>query len=120
MKSHIVLPWPPSVNTYYRAIPRGRRAVNILSRKGREFKASLHGIVPGFRFKAPTPVAVTIYLHAPTRRAYDLDNRLKATQDALVQIGAIDDDNQIDRITVHRCQPIKGGKAVIHMEAINE
>jgi len=102
---HIILPWPPSVNVYYRAVPHGKHgARNILSAAGRQYKQdaarafrltheglSLHG---------------RLYCHltmrAPTRRKYDIDNRIKPVLDALQDVGAFDDDEQIDKILAER------------------
>ena len=64
-------------------------------------------------------ISVTIYLHAPTRRKYDLDNRVKAIQDVLTTSGVYLDDEQIDQLLVYRCEIIKGGRAVVVIKEID-
>jgi len=50
---------------------------------------------------APVPCSITILLYPPSRRKQDVDNRNKATVDALQEAGIIDDDNLsiVSRVT---------------------
>lgn len=117
-KLRLVLPWPPSINAIYRAIPRGGIATVILSKKGREYKQVVLAMLRGVDSMGSSRLRVTIYLHGPTRRAYDISNRVKALEDALEGAGIFDDDNQIDEEIVYRCDPVAGGKALVLLEAI--
>jgi crossover junction endodeoxyribonuclease RusA len=56
---------------------------------------------------------VTIRLFAPTRRAYDVDNRIKALLDALQHAGCFADDEAIDELQVARGPVQKGGAAKV-------
>jgi crossover junction endodeoxyribonuclease RusA len=47
------------------------------------------------------------------RRAADLDNRLKALNDALEHAGVFDDDEQIDELHVTRGPIVKGGECFV-------
>lgn len=86
----INLPWPPSVNRYYRTF-RGRV---IISKEGREYRKNV---------KAPErteavffgPVSVEIAAYRPDNRKRDLDNVLKVTLDTLTHLKIWDDDSQI-------------------------
>jgi crossover junction endodeoxyribonuclease RusA len=109
------LPWPPSVNQYWRSIRSGRMAGRVLiSEAGRAFrKAAIESIgeqhvpvVPGVAGWRMLAVA-----YAPThdKRGYrlgprrrDLDNLLKATLDALTHGGVIADDSLIDDLRIVR------------------
>jgi len=86
------LPWPPSVNQYWRAVS-GR---NILSAKARAWKKLAE---QSLMLSRPAPVygpaIVIIHLFPPTKRKYDIDNRVKAILDLLVKCGILqEDDNE--------------------------
>tara|TARA_R110000868_G_scaffold127228_1_gene334713 strand:- start:18 stop:362 length:345 start_codon:yes stop_codon:yes gene_type:complete len=84
------LPWPPSVNRYYRTF-RGRI---IISKEGRDYRKQV---------QAPNkteanfagPVIVEIEAFRPDNRRRDLDNVLKAALDALTHMLIWEDDSQI-------------------------
>ena len=118
MTQRHVLPWPPSKNRLHRAINRGRFASVILSKEAREYYAAVQRAVGNNAENTPSRLAVTIYLHAPTRRGYDLDGRVVGLLDALEAACVFQDDNQIDLLVVHRCEVIKGGKAVVHITEV--
>ena len=103
------LPFPPSVNTYYR---RGKHAT-YLSEKGRRYKAEVADLVceyhPTNKIRMTGRLSVFLGISAPTKRSYDIDNRIKAVLDALQDAGVFDDDEQVDQITLVRIPPSKGG-----------
>ena len=95
-----ILPWPPSVNATYRA-HGGRVILSTRYRRWRKAVADVFASLAGPRgFEGR--VAVRLVLRAGTRRAYDLDNRVKPVQDALVHAGILGDDEQVDRLEVVR------------------
>jgi len=104
------LPWPPSVNTYYRAI--GGR--NILSKNGREYPKKCK-IAIGFYPHEPLAgrLVVLIDLFPPDRRKRDIDNHVKAILDALTKCRIWKDDSQIDVLLVNRREVVKAGKAIV-------
>jgi len=86
------LPWPPSVNAYYRTF----RNRILISKQGREYRKT----VLEERKKAPFemlmgPVRVEIEAFRPDKRKRDLDNLLKASLDALTHAEIFEDDSQI-------------------------
>tara|TARA_R100000655_G_scaffold34275_1_gene66890 strand:+ start:977 stop:1420 length:444 start_codon:yes stop_codon:yes gene_type:complete len=121
----IILPFPPSGNTYYRSVRMGKSCRVLLSKAGREYKTNVKEVVDDYIAKTefdevPFPyegrLMLHIRLHAPTRRMYDLDNRLKAVCDALEYAGIYIDDNQIDSITVRRGEVMKNnGRATVQI-----
>jgi len=121
----ITLPWPPSVNGYWRAIPRGRGVVQILSEDARDFRADVARIVTidrangeALRF-GDARLKVTVTLHPPTRRAFDIDNfGGKAILDALTKAHVWTDDCQVDQLHIYRGPVVKGGSAVIVIDII--
>ena len=102
----IRLPWPPTVNTMWRTITKGRLAGRtLLSEQGREFRRQANLQVMAQRIPVHTlrgKLAVEIRTHAGDRRARDLDNLLKAPLDALKHAGVIDDDQHIDDLHIVR------------------
>ncbi len=109
----IVLPWPPSVNRYWRNI--GTRA--IISRAGREYQQSveLAVLIAGGRRNMAGVLSVSILAYPPDKRRRDLDNLLKAPLDALAKSGVYEDDSQIDELIVRRLKPSKPGRLVIEI-----
>ena len=93
--TRLELPYPPSANTL-KAIVRGRMVKTAKARQYAEGCALLakSQLGPGF---APLtgPVALTVYVRRPARRG-DLDNSLKAIQDALKGILWVDDSQVVE------------------------
>ena len=109
-KSHsFILPWPPTINHAYHL--RGRGGGLALTAASRAFRKEvgvlMHKYVPkrGPLYPLSVRLFLEIYLHAPDRRIYDLDNRLKAVQDALQHAGMYEADSQIDKLSVTRGEP---------------
>ena len=102
----ITLPWPPSVNSMWRAVPRGKCCANILSAKGREYRerALLEIASQGETLRMLTGrLRVTLDLFPPTRRRMDVDNYSKASLDVLTHAKVWADDEQIDDLHILRC-----------------
>ena len=85
------LPWPPSVNRYYRHV--GPRV--LVSREGRRYRMMCVSRLSGLHPRLEGPVALSVACHPPDRRRRDLDNLLKSLQDSLVHAGLLADDSQI-------------------------
>jgi len=106
----IELPWPPSVNHYYRRVgPR-----TLISRAGRAFRAEVGRILAARRLPpALGRLAVTVEVFPPDRRRRDIDNLLKAVLDACQHGGAFPDDSRIVWLLIHRTQVVRGGRVVV-------
>lgn len=101
----LTLPYPPSVNRYWRSLGRGRV---VLSREGREYREAVARATGPLK-RADGRLSVMIQATMPDRRTRDLDNLLKATLDALKYAGAYEDDSQIDEIRIMRGNVRKPG-----------
>lgn len=102
----IVLPWPPSVNQYWRHPSSGPLAGrHLISERGRAYRtAVLHQLTAeGHRLQLSDRLCVTMMCYPPDRRRRDLDNVLKAALDAMVFAQVMLDDSQIDRLAIQRC-----------------
>ncbi|MEI7341408.1 RusA family crossover junction endodeoxyribonuclease [Pectobacterium brasiliense] len=114
----LTLPFPPSVNTYWRSPSSGPLAGrHLVSAKGRAFRTQAIACVLEQLHRKPkaitTLVAVTITFYPPDRRTRDMDNYLKAPLDALTHAGVWADDSQIKRMLLEWGPVMKGGKAEI-------
>ena len=96
--SLVILPWPPSVNRYWRTF-RGRM---LISADGRTYRQeAVAAAVTGDRFGS-AKVRVSIEVWLPDNRRRDVDNLLKAPLDALCHAGIYDDDSQIVELSIRR------------------
>lgn len=115
----IRLPYPPTVNTYWRNV--GTKT--LISRRGRAYRDYAWALVraaaaPRFRSNR---LSVTITVHAKDRKKRDIDNIPKAILDALESAGTYDDDGQIDRLTVIRGEvdAAKQGYAIVEISTLS-
>jgi crossover junction endodeoxyribonuclease RusA len=110
----IDLPFPPSVNHYYRHV--GPRI--LISREGREYRGCVCAIVARMGIRGVTapleiPLDVRIEVFPPDRRRRDLDNLQKSLLDSLQHAGIYRDDSQVSRLTVERLAVIRGGRITV-------
>jgi crossover junction endodeoxyribonuclease RusA len=101
----LTLPYPPSVNRIWRSVTIAGRARVLMSRDGREYRqAAIVALRADLgRFRAFCgPVAVVIRAHPPDARRRDLDNALKAANDALTHAGIWADDSQVADLRIIR------------------
>lgn len=111
----IDLPYPPSVNHYWR-VGRGRV---YLSAEGRGYKARVASRLRASRLRCLTgPVSMLLLLHPPDRRRRDLDNAMKALWDAIVRGGVLEDDSQIRHVEAYMLEPEKGGKVRLLLQPL--
>ena len=112
----IDLPYPPSVNHYWRRV--GTRT--LISREGRRYRDRVASILALRRVQPMTgPLAVRVTVHPPDRRRRDLDNAMKALLDALEHGGAYEDDSQIDHLDIRRGPVVREGKVAVQIEPIS-
>lgn len=109
----LTLPFPPSVNTYWRNTRKGV----LISASGRCFRSNALACVMEQLKRRPAPITVnvevSVLLFPPDKRQRDLDNYLKALFDSLTHAGIWSDDSQIKRFSVEWGEVIKGGRAII-------
>ena len=108
--------FPPSVNTYW-GFQGSRR---FLTKKAQEFKQStwLAWHKSGQKRMGCARLTVEFLLYPPDKKVRDIDNCIKSTLDALCQAGIFDDDGQIDCLLVKRMEQIKGGRAIVKINAL--
>lgn len=112
MEYRFTLPWPPSVNGYWRSF-RGRQ---IISKRGREYVKQVDELMKELNLHSEQiskSVSVSIKLNPPTLRSYDVDNFNKGIFDALSKCGFWLDDSQVYRLTIEKGNKAKGGNAEV-------
>ena len=105
-----VLPFPPSVNRYYRHV--GYRT--LLSREGREYRECVCSLLAG-RVGQPLSgqLQVQLDLFPPDARRRDWDNFQKGVWDSLQHAGVYLDDSQVKRAVIEMHPPCRPGHATV-------
>ena len=116
------LPWPPSINHYYKP-KKGKPGRKVIGPEGERFRKIVIMLVAQDHW--PTVegrLSLRLDCHPPDRRERDLDNILKALQDALQEARVYKKDSQIDRLHVERCKvdEKKRGYVLVALEEIKE
>ena len=108
------LPWPPTVNSYYKTTRSGQR---YLDKKVREFREAVAESV----FEQLSGVTLDdslfmeVYLFPPDKRKRDLDNYMKGLLDGLTQAGLWEDDSQVDQLHIYRGEVVNGGSVRVEI-----
>ncbi len=114
----ITLPWPPTVNTYYRHVVIGRSPRTLISEAGRHYREAVNTLVASM---APKRLEgdLTVHVEAwfPDRRRRDLDNLLKSLLDSLTHAGVWQDDSQVVDLRISKA-PLIGGMVKVRIEEV--
>ena len=116
------LPWPPSVNVYWRNV--GGRV--LISREGRAYARVVYGCaleqsmttLSVGRKAFVAPVSVDIIAYPPNRARRDLDNLPKAILDALTKARVWEDDSLVHDLRIRWGEVRKGGEIKITINAM--
>ena len=116
------LPWPPSVNVYWRNV--GGRV--LISREGRAYARVVYGCaleqsmttLSVGRKVFVVPVSVDIIAYPPNRARRDLDNLPKAVLDALTKARVWEDDSLVHDLRIRWGEVRKGGEIEITINRI--
>lgn len=98
--TRLTLPWPPSVNRYWRSV-NGRV---LIAAAGRCYRTDVELVMrlAGLRGVGALPVEVAIEAWLPDLRRRDIDNVLKAPLDALTHAGMWEDDSQVMALSIRK------------------
>lgn len=116
-KYNFIMPWPPSVNGYWRSF-KGKQ---IISKRGRDYrnKSILHLKGLGlYEEMIEAKVSVSLTLNPPTLRKYDVDNFNKALFDSLTAALFWVDDEQIHSLKINKGEKVAGGNVEIEVRVI--
>ncbi len=113
------LPFPPSVNHYWRHVQLGKRRATLISAAGRKYQTDVFAEVLLAKATAAVHpegrVAVYVLLRMPDRRRRDIDNFLKSLLDAITSANVWRDDSQIDLLTIERGEVEAPGAAIVEI-----
>lgn len=116
-RARLELPYPPSVNHYYRISGSRLR----ITKKGLKYRHDVAVYVAAARHPHVSGrVRVVISCHPPDGRCRDIDNPLKPLLDALQHANVYDNDKQIDDLRIVRCDAERGGLVVVNLFAIEK
>jgi crossover junction endodeoxyribonuclease RusA len=108
----LTIPYPPSINHLHRRV--GVRT--LLSKEGRRYYSRVREIVASFGLSTiQGRVALDVEVYPPDNRRRDLDNVTKAIGDSLVHSAVIEDDSQIDSLSVRRMPSTPGGAIILRL-----
>ena len=111
----LTLPYPPSVNHYWRRVgPR-----TLISREGRTFRRNVCALLGGGGMRRPPSsgrIALAMDAFPPDHRRRDLDNIQKPVLDALEHAGVYVDDSQIDLLVTRRREAVPDGRLLVTVE----
>lgn len=108
------LPFPPSVNHYYRRV--GRRV--LISREGRKFRERVCALIADLGLRTMSgPLQVEILAYPPNGQERDYDNIEKALFDALQHARVYHKDSQVKKHSTEECTCIPGGMVIVRIEA---
>ena len=117
MLLELVLPWPPTANTYW------RRHQNryFISTRGQLYRKDVALIARDYRdhFSNECKLDIAIQAFPPDKRKRDLDNLLKALLDSLQHANVYLDDSQIESIFIER-MPERLGKLHVTLSLHND
>lgn len=110
------LPFPPTMNTYWRHV--GRRV--LLSAKARQFRKDVVATIGDGHRRMPytESLFLTIVFYPPDQRRRDLDNLPKGLLDGLKYAGVYFDDSQVRRIDMKFGPVIKGGRTDVAVDVL--
>jgi len=118
LDTRLILPWPPSVNNYWRSF-RGRVIVSAAGRRYRRLVGEHVQMQRGARHLRGK-LKVVIVASRPDRRRRDLDNILKAALDALTSAGVWVDDSNIADLRVLWGPGVGTGFLDVRVEEISD
>lgn len=101
----LTLPMPPTLNHMWGM--SGKR--KYLKKEAHQFREAVVEEAIRTKAKISGRLAIFIALYPSSRRKFDIDNRIKAVQDALQLAGVFLDDEQIDFLWVVRRPIVQGG-----------
>lgn len=118
----LVLPYPPTVNRYWKTSVRRGKVHKCIGEKGKQFAEQVFWLVRGMKAdkKLEGRLNVEVQVYVPDNKRRDIDNLCKSLLDALQKAGVYKDDEQIDKLSIVRRGLIKGGKTIVTVSEIKE
>lgn len=116
------LPFPPTTNHAYATVTTRGGARRVKSAAARNYalvaQVLTKRVHPFPIFTIRDRIAITIALHPPDARRFDIANREKILVDAISSVLGFDD-SQVDRITIERKNVDAAGKVIVTITALH-
>ena len=112
MDIQLILPFPPTINSYYVQTKRGR----FISKTGRKFRLTVAQDVReqlGSMDIIEDRLLVEVTLFVPDKRIRDVDNYMKPLLDACTEAGVWEDDRLIDQLFIYRGALVPKGRTLL-------
>jgi crossover junction endodeoxyribonuclease RusA len=114
----ISLPWPPTVNNYWKSavVKNCRFPIVYTPERVKDYRDAVGWLVKCSelpRFEEGVDLYVRILLHPPTRVRFDVDNFAKGILDGLTKARVYADDSQIVELTIIKGEVVPKGAAVV-------
>lgn len=112
---YLNLPWAPAYGSYYSQTRRGK----YITKKGNSFRSAVINECieqNAYGLNLESPICFSVILYPPDKRTRDLDNHLKALQDALTHAKVWDDDSAILQMHVYKGVIVKNGNIIVKIE----
>lgn len=113
----VKLPYPPSLNKYYR-VWRGKMTIGP---EGRAYRETVKGILgPAFAGIDPYNVSLRVWIEVmmPDRRKRDLDNLNKALLDSITKAKVWQDDSLLEDLRLVKLGVEKPGYVRLHISEL--
>lgn len=117
----LILPIPPSKNSWHRSISKGPLAGRVLlTVEARAYKNTIAelAMVKRFRFDTDKPLKMTMLLCPPTRRKLDCHNYSGQLLDALQEAHVFQDDAQVEELNIQLGPVMTDGRVIISLWTI--
>lgn len=112
------LPWPPSINHYWRHTAKGKFVITYISGEGKKYRKNVLKMLATHNNTLAGRLRVSVAAYPPDRRKRDLDNVFKCLLDSLEHAKVYEDDNQIDYLSIERKEVRKGGLVLVNIEEV--
>lgn len=114
------LPYPPTINTYWRAVKTKYGIRFYISKKGKEFRKESFYFLPKLSNPKNNYLHLDLEIYPPDNRVRDIDNVLKPTLDCLMSANLIEDDYLIASLSVNKNQKEKPGYIACKLKDIEK
>jgi len=122
-ETEIIVPWPATLNDYYRAMVATKDGriiytkygkpvcTNILTKKARDYRTSIKATIWDKIGKLNDPIyyeatGIALYMFPPDKRRRDIDNYFKGLFDGFTKCSFWADDNIVKSVHVDWCETV--------------
>lgn len=116
------MPWPPSVNGYWKPVKTPKMAILTMSKQGKGYREDAIAHLRDLGLKdlnITQPVSVALRLHPPKNFIYDIDNYCKGLFDSLTHGNFWKDDTLVQEMYVVKGEKATPGRIELTVEVLD-